>query len=152
MLGHSLNSSYSFDTPHVILQTAVQDYYRATVQSAQWIENDLVDLPEVGKFKDDLRDEWQRRYAWECSRLSIDATEDDKRKVGRDIFETCLDTTGIQIRPRYREPFFFRGKLHELADERLVGWRPEFEALLDTLLEPTGSVTGSYALGLSPTY
>jgi hypothetical protein len=45
-----------------------------------------------------------------------------------------LDSTDIALRPQYREAFFFRGKLHELADERLVGWHPEYERLLDELL------------------
>ncbi len=125
------------DTPLVILQRSVQDYYRATVQSAKWIENNLVDLPEVAKFKNDLHDEWERSFAWAISRLPSSASEQDKRRAGRDLLERCLDTTEIQVRPRYREPFYLRGKLHELADERLVGWHPEFESLLDELLEST---------------
>lgn len=123
------------DTPQLILQRSVQDYYRATVQSARWIEDNLVDLPEVARFKEDLRDEWERSFAWAASRLGPSATEEEKRQVGRDLLQRCLDTTEIQIRPRYREPFYFRGKLHELADERLVGWHPEFGVLLEALLE-----------------
>lgn len=120
--------------PHVILQKSIQDYYRAVTQSAAWIENNLVDLPEVAKFKADLRDEWDRVFAWAVSRLPADASDDDKREAGRSILERCLDSTEVAIRPQYREAFFFRGKLHELADERLIGWHPEFEHLLDELL------------------
>jgi hypothetical protein len=128
---HQLNF---VDPPVVILRRAIQDYYRATVQSAAWIENNLVDLPEVAKFKSDLRDEWERAFAWAASRLPANATTEEKKIAGRELLQRCLDTTEIQIRPRYREPFFFRGKLHELADERLVGWHPDFSALLDALL------------------
>lgn len=127
------------DAPQTILQKSVQDYYRAVTQSAAWIENNLVDLPEVAKFKEDLRDEWDRVFAWAVSRLPDDAVDDDKRAVGRLILERCLDSTDVAIRPQYREAFFFRGKLHELADERLVGWHPEFEVLLDDLLADTAS-------------
>lgn len=122
------------DTPILILRRAVQDYYRATVQSAAWIENNLVDLPEVAKFKADLLDEWERAFAWATSQLPADASQEDKKTVGRQLLERCLDTTEIQIRPRYREPFYFRGKLHELADERLVGWHPDFATLLQQVL------------------
>lgn len=128
---HQLNL---VDTPILILQRAVQDYYRATVQSAEWIENNLVDLPEVAKFKADLLDEWERAFAWATSRLPADASQEDKKTVGRQLLQRCLDTTEIHIRPRYREPFYFRGKFHELADERLVGWHPDFAALLKQLL------------------
>jgi hypothetical protein len=131
---HQLNF---VDTPTVNLQKAIQDYYRATVQSAEWIENNLIALPEVQKFQDDLLDEWERRFDWAVSTLSPEATDEEKRRVGKELLERCLDTTGIQIRPRYRDPFYFRGKLHELADDRLVGWHPEFKALLDALLQVT---------------
>lgn len=120
--------------PDTILQRSIQDYYRAVTQSAAWIENNLVDLPEVTKFKEDLRDEWDRVFAWAVSRLPETATDEDKREVGRGILERCLESTDVAIRPQYREAFFFRGKLHELADERLVGWHPEYEHLLDDLL------------------
>jgi hypothetical protein len=120
--------------PEMILRRSIQDYYRATVQSARWIENNLVDLPEVARFKDNLCDEWERNFAWAVASLSEDATETDKRRLGQEILQRCLDTTEIQIRPRYHEPFYFRGKMHELADERLVGWHPDFQAMLDELL------------------
>jgi hypothetical protein len=127
------------DAPQTILQKSVQDYYRAVTQSAAWIENNLVGLPGVAKFKEDLRDEWDRVFAWAVSRLSANAADDDKRAVGRRILEQCLASSEVAIRPQYREAFFFRGKLHELADERLVGWHPEFEELLDDLLADTAS-------------
>lgn len=123
--------------PVAILQKSIQDYYRAVTQSAAWIENNLVDLPEVTKFKADLRDEWERAFAWAVNRLSDNATDDDKREVGRQILEGCLYSTDVALRPQYREAFFFRGKLHELADERLVGWHPEYERLLDELMAGT---------------
>ncbi len=121
--------------PSVVLEKAIQDYYRAVAQSAAWIENNLVDLPEVSKFKVELRDEWEREFAWAVDALPADPTEDEKRNAGRELLKRCLATTQVHIRPRYQEAFYFRGKLHELADERLIGWHPEFEVLLDALLE-----------------
>ena len=121
--------------PDLILRKAIQDYYRATTQSARWIEDHLVDLPEVARFKDDLKDEWERCFAWECGTLASGASDDDKRDMGRRLLQRCMDATQVQIRPRYNEPFYFRGKLHELADERLVGWHPEYESLLDELMQ-----------------
>jgi len=127
------------DPPPVILQRSIQDYYRAVTQSAAWIENNLVDLPEVTKFKADLRDEWDRVFAWAVSRLPPDASDGDRREAGKRILEQCLESTDVAIRPRYREAFYFRGKLHELADERLVGWHPQFEELLDALVPEAAS-------------
>jgi hypothetical protein len=123
--------------PTVILERSIQDYYRSITQSAVWIENNLVDLPEVTKFKEDLRDEWERVFAWAVSRLPAEATDDEKRQVGRGILERCLDSSEVALRPQYREAFFFRGKLQEISDERLIGWHPEYGRLLDELLAGT---------------
>lgn len=73
------------------------------------------------------------------SRLPDDASDDDKREAGRRILEQCLASTDVAIRPQYREAFYFRGKLHELADERLVGWHPQFEELVEALLAEAAS-------------
>jgi hypothetical protein len=38
------------------------------------------------------------------------------------------DSTAVTVRSRYTDPFFARGKRHELADDGPVGWHPEFQA------------------------
>jgi hypothetical protein len=128
---HQLNL---VEPPPAILQKAVQDYYRAVTQSARWIEDNLVGWPEVQRFQADLRDEWERAFAWAIGRLPDAATAQDKIEVGRRLLESCLASTEIHIREHYREPFYFRGKLHQLADEQLIGWHPDFVVLLEDLV------------------
>lgn len=122
------------DPPKLILERAIQDYFRAYTQSALWIENNLVGMVEIDRFEADLRDEWEREFAWMTNRLAPDASEEDKRAAGRELLQRCLDSTRIQLRENYRDPFFVRGKLHHLADQRRAGWHPDFEAAIEALL------------------
>lgn len=122
------------EPPRLILEKAIQDYFRAYNQSALWIENNLVGMVEIERFEADLCDEWEREFAWMTSQLSPTASDEEKRASGRELLRRCLDTTRIQIRDNYREPFFVRGRLHQLADQRRAGWHPDFQAALEALL------------------
>lgn len=122
------------DTPDIILQKAVVDYYLAVDQTRRWVEDSLIGLHELERFEKRLRDEWQRRLAWRLSKLPVGASEDAKVELGRDLFEEMMEQTRVRVRERYDEPFFARGKYNELADRGRVGWHPDFEERLAELL------------------
>ena len=120
--------------PGKLIQKAIADYYRAYTQTAAWVDSNLVGLDELDVFEKKLRDEWEREFTWMLTELPENASEDDKRRAGLKLLREALDRTGIRVRERYDEPFFCRGKHHELADEGRVGWHPDFEDLLNALL------------------
>jgi len=120
--------------PGKLIQKAIADYYRAYTQTAAWVDSNLVGLDELDVFEKKLRDEWEREFNWMQAELPANASEDDKQRAGLKLLREALDRTGIRVRERYDEPFFCRGKHHELADEGRVGWHPDFEDLLNALL------------------
>lgn len=120
--------------PPVLILKAIGDYYRAYTQTAMWVESNLIGLGELERFEARLCDEWEREHAWMISDLPDDATEDDRRRAGLKLLRETLDRSAIRVRERYSEPFFCRGKHHELADDSRVGWHPEFRARLESLL------------------
>jgi hypothetical protein len=117
-----------------LLQKAIVDYYRAYTQSARWVEDHLVGLNELDAFEDNLRDEWERAFEFMKLHLPPDADDDRLVSEGQTLFRAVTEQTQIRVRDRYSEAFFTRGKYHELADKREVGWHPEFEARLKELL------------------
>lgn len=121
-------------TPDVILQKAVVDYYLAVDQTRRWVDDNLIGLHELEEFERRLRDEWQRELAWNLSDLSPDADEETRMILGRELFRVMMTQTRVRVRERYDEPFFARGKYHELADRGRVGWHPDFEERLAGLL------------------
>lgn len=127
------------------LRLAVIDYYRALQQETQWVDNGLIGLHELQAFEENLRDEWARAFNDMLDDLSggtgdydPDVVEEEtKWRAGKELLRTLLESTRVTIRKHYDEPFFARGKRHELAhrDNDLgIGWHPDFVARLDDLV------------------
>lgn len=127
------------------LKLAVIDYYRAMQQETQWVDDNLIGLHELQTFEENLRDEWARAFNDMLDDLSggtgdydPDTVDEElKWRAGKDLLRTLLESTKVTIRKHYDDPFFARGKRHELAhrDHELgIGWHPDFANRLDVLV------------------
>jgi len=118
----------------VNLRKAIVDYYRAVTQTTDWLDNDLVGRRELERFEDNLRDEWARAFEDMLEDLALDADDATKVELGKRLLRQLRDSTAIAVRSRYNDPFFARGKRHELADIGQIGWHPEFQQRLEEML------------------
>jgi C-terminal domain 7 of the ABC-three component (ABC-3C) systems len=118
------------------LALAIRDYYRAFTQRSRWLRRDLVGVDEIDRFEANLVDEWRFVFTNLTAELAADAHEPEKQRHGRRILARAAETARARIREHYDESFMTRGSLHGLADDRRVGWHPEFEARLEALLSP----------------
>lgn len=127
------------------LRLAVIDYYRAVTQETQWLDDNLLGLDELRTFEDNLRDEWERAFNDMLDDLSGGTGEYDpeavdenaKRQAGKDLLRALLESTRVSIRKHYDDPFFARGKRHELAHRHSdggIGWHPDFADRLEELV------------------
>ena len=116
------------------LRRAIVDYYRAVTQATRWLTEDLIGMHELEKFEDNLRDEWERVFADMVEDLGIDADETAKIAVGKELLRRLRDSTAVNVRPLYNDPFFARGRRHVLADRGEIGWHPEFQSRLESVL------------------
>ena len=112
----------------------VLDYYRAYAHTARWLEEDLIGIDELQRFETRLLEEWEVSFGWVVNDLPVGATDEQKLEAGRKLLRSALDQSVLRIRDRYRDPFFARGKHHELADGGAIGWHPDFRSRLDELL------------------
>jgi hypothetical protein len=117
-----------------LLQHAIHNYFRAVTQSALWVEEHLVTTDEVERFEAELKHEWEHIFAHLTMTLPDDADEETKISVGRQVLQRAEDLATVRIRDRYSESFYFRGKLHQLSDDRAIGWHPDHPALLEEML------------------
>jgi hypothetical protein len=118
------------------LALAIRDYYRAFTQRSRWLRRDLVGVDEIDRFEANLVDEWRFVFTNLTAELAADADEPEKQRHGRRILARAAETARARIREHYDESFMTRGSLHGLADDRRVGWHPDFEARLEALLSP----------------
>lgn len=116
------------------LRTAIVDYHRAVSQETSWLDKDLVDIAELQAFEARLVDEWRRVFADMMEDLAPDADEATKIQHGRALFRRLRESALVTLRAQYQDAFFARGKRHELADRKELGWHPEFEERLAALV------------------
>ena len=124
------------DWPENNLQRALIDYQRAVVHSTRWVEDDLIGLPDLLNFGLELIEEWKSEYEFMQHEIAEHATEQELKAAGVALLRRLLESNQHKVRPRYDEPFFARGKRHELADQLLVGWHPNYEAALGIEVTP----------------
>ena len=70
---------------------------------------------------------WSRTWA-------LGADEAAKIAAGKALLRRLRDSTAVNVRPRYNDPFFARGRRHVLADGGDIGWHPDFQSRLESLL------------------
>ncbi|MFE3378312.1 ABC-three component system protein [Streptomyces anulatus] len=117
------------------LAAAVSCYIRAFAQRSEWVRDDLLTPGELSRYEDRLKEAWRVRF-WESrEEIGESAAEAEKIKVARVLYKWVEQEADIRIRDMCREAFVMQGTYHGLADHREVGWHPDFEVRLATLLE-----------------
>ena len=114
---------------------AVRDYYRAFAQRSRWLRNQLLVPGELDDYAEKLIDAWELRFERMTDLLGEDATEQVKRQAAEELYAWAERET-IPIRRDFSEGWMVRGSYHILANDRRVGWHPEFLALLEKIIGP----------------
>lgn len=121
------------------IAAAVRDYYRAFEQRSRWLRDDLLLVGDLSSYEQRLLEEWELVFEAMKDDLGEAATDDLKRRAARQVL-AWAERTPLPIRPNVTEPFVTRGSLHMLADERRLGWHPEFRDLLAKVLARSGAL------------
>ena len=119
---------------------AVRDFFRAYEQRSRWIRRHLVLDMEMGKYERHLVDEWARAFDQLSDEMEPGAAEDLMRRSGVALL-TWAENALLPVRPHVTEGFISRGSFHMLADERKVGWHPDFQNRLAGILSQPGSAS-----------
>ena len=122
------------------IAAAIRDYYRAFEQRSRWLRDDLVVGLDLHKYEKRLAEEWELVFEAMRDDIGSDAADDAKEQAARSVLAWAERTT-IPIRPNVTEPFVTRGSLHLLADDKRIGWHPEFQVQLESLLINKGGAS-----------
>ena len=122
------------------LTIALQDYYKAFRQRANWVRNDLLYLNELDSYERRLIDEWEHCFIDMLDNIDMNNISDDidVKKLGRQLLNQ-IESKDIRVRERCSEPFIMRGSYHMLADQFKIGWHADFKNRLKYLLKEEDS-------------
>lgn len=116
------------------IRNAITSYLQAFRQRSAWMRHDLLFDADLSKYDKRLQAEWELQYGQVCDELGPDATDALMAQAGRALLKWAEDAH-ISIRSGVNVPWVCRGSLHMLAEDMRVGWHPQFENLLKSVLD-----------------
>lgn len=116
------------------IRNAITSYLQAFRQRSAWTRQDLLFDADLDKYDKRLHSEWELQYAQVCDELGPEATETAMAQAGRAILKWAEDAH-IPIRSGVNVPWVCRGSLHMLAEDRRLGWHPDFQARLKAIFD-----------------
>lgn len=116
------------------IRNAITSYLQAFRQRSAWTRDELLFDADLRQYDQRLMTEWELLRAQVCDELGPEPGEEEMAKAGRAILKWAEDAP-IQIRAGVNVPWVCRGSLHMLADDRKVGWHPDFEARLHAIFD-----------------
>jgi hypothetical protein len=112
-----------------IVLRAMTDFVRAQRHISEWMREELLLVVELSRYKKTLCDEWQIRFDLMADELQ--GATSSKRLIdrGKSFFGSIIALV-LPIRRDWTDGSIMRGVYHELAEEKHVGWHPNFKDLL----------------------
>lgn len=118
---------------------AVLDYYKAFHQRSRWLKDGLLAPGELGRYERRLVSEWRRYFNMLVEDLNDGDVEEERVRIGRQIYRWAEIDTRQPIRPECLEPYVWRGTYQMMSDQGDVGWHPNFRARLASLFAEAAS-------------
>ena len=112
-----------------MIRNAVLDYYKAYQQRSRWSRDGFLKPGEIKKYMARLQDEWEQRAAMQEVEYDL-SQETGKTKAGIALYKQCQYESVIPIRPAFNANYVSRGSYHDLADNKEIGWHPDYLELL----------------------
>lgn len=115
-----------------MLRNAISDFRRAFDQRSKWLREDLTNIGEYDKYEKLLHDYWNNIFSIvkdECEGLS----DIELEKIGKDFYKKYYvdSVPPYKIRDKFQSQYLIRGSCHMLADNKRIGWHPNFKTLLE---------------------
>ncbi|MEV0132270.1 ABC-three component system protein [Dactylosporangium sp. NPDC050688] len=121
------------------LNSAARDYIRASTQRSRWARNQVLLVGELDSYDNRLREEWEINFDRMLDDLADVDDPEARVKAAEILYRRVEDMTHLVIRDGCHQPFVIRGSFQHLADQKQVGWHPDYLTLLDGVTDPDGS-------------
>lgn len=106
------------------LRKCIYDHNRAFAQRSIWQRDRLLEIGELGRYDQELKEAWERFFL----PVGEDDTADEAEvlRLARERFAELDRSDLAPIRRDVRQGFVARGSLHVIADRLEIGWHPEW--------------------------
>jgi hypothetical protein len=108
---------------------AIVDYFRAKWHVDRWLREELFPPEHLARYHGDLTDRWSRRRSAILDRLQGDENEETLSEVGRRLLAAVMSQQ-VALHHDRAEEWIMTGTYHDLADNKRLGWHPDYEQRL----------------------
>ncbi|MEW5788283.1 MAG: ABC-three component system protein [Pseudomonadota bacterium] len=116
------------------IRNAITSYLQAFRQRSAWTRDDLLFDADLQQYDQRLLSEWELTRDQVCDELGAESSEEEMTKAGRAILKWAEDAV-VPIKTGVTVPWVCRGSLHMLAEDRRLGWHPDFEERLRAIFD-----------------
>lgn len=111
---------------------AISDFRRAFEQRSKWLRLELLSPGEQIEYDQRLYDHWKNLFDIlqdEC----LDAELDKLKEIGKSFYlnQFAKRCPPIRIREKFTEDYLVRGSYQMLADDKRIGWHPNYKEILE---------------------
>jgi len=111
------------------VEFAIRDFYRASEQRSKWARQELLVDGEIEQYERRLKEAWEPRHAAMLDSVPGGADATTKAVAGEQIFRWAETEASFPLRT-VDERFLTHGSFHILANQKAIGWHPEFQRLV----------------------
>ncbi|WP_238538010.1 ABC-three component system protein [Paraburkholderia atlantica] len=108
------------------LNRAITDYFRAFAQRSAWLRENLLLQENDDDFRRELYEAWDVRFARALDLLDAAASEQERIEAGEALLSWVETEADASLKAGFKASWMARGTLHELSNDREVGWHPDY--------------------------
>jgi hypothetical protein len=116
------------DMDDIDVLAAVNDYLRAAIDRTEWSNRGFIDESSLNVFESELVTMWRNKK----NRNAILHADCGPAAQGQLLYADCIEHR-LSLDGLTTPETFLRGSLHALAEDREVGWHPDYINELDRL-------------------
>lgn len=116
------------------IRNAITSYLQAFRQRSAWMRDDLLFDADLRQYDQRLLSEWALLRDQICDELGERPGEEEMARAGRAILKWAEDAP-LPIKSGVNVPWVCRGSFHMLAEDRRLGWHPDFEVRMQAIFD-----------------
>jgi len=113
------------------LLKAINDFRKAYGQKNKWLQDGLILPDEIEKYEQNLYDNWEKLFSIVADNNDGSKNSEELMLAGRNFYNEFIGKNHPNIRPNYSSVYYPIGSYHMLAEEKRIGWHPNYDKLID---------------------